>query len=89
MAWFFKVTYYDGVPIPEEWVGPFDDEAAAITKRDEMEANQNVRHQREDTFTAPSERPDPRPSPVIMITSDADGVDWLVHEDGTRTLKPV
>jgi hypothetical protein len=89
MAWFFKVTYYDGVPCAEQWVGPFDDEAAALTRQGEMEANQNGVLQRTDTFTVPADIADPRPSPVIMIVSDADGVDWMVHEDGTRNLKPV
>jgi hypothetical protein len=88
MAWFFKVAYEGGVPCAEQWLGPFDDEQAAGDQRDEVIARAAAVG-RADTFTEPEDIADPRPSPVVMIVSDAEGVDWEVHEDGTRTLKPV
>lgn len=87
MSWFFKVTYEGGVPCAEQWLGPFDDEGVATTRRNEV-LERAAALGRSDTCSIPVEMADPSPSPVIMIVSE-NGVDWEVHEDGTRTLKPV
>lgn len=86
MPWFFKVTYEGGVPCAEQWFGPYDDEQSAIVSRATMMERATALG-RDDVSTEPSDIVDPRPSSVVMIVSDANGVDWEVHEDGTRTLK--
>jgi len=89
MTWFFKATFDNahGEPTGENWYGPYTSEDEAIAARDAL-VSWSAKEGRDDSYTTPSTE-DGRPSRAIMIVADADGVDWVGYEDGTRTLKPV
>ncbi len=89
--WYFKVTYHDNVPSPYQWFGPFATEQEAQAQAAAQSQNA-TRLGRQDTFDAPQElQVSPFPSPGVMVVSGPDEngniIDWVVHEDGTRTKK--